>query len=130
MKLPHFIVYALHCTELHTSATFATLVLQWLKADSPLIVYLGLHDCVKGRVRICDDTCSNRQVMGDCRRAGDVPFVEGEPDRARDVLIPVLRAQCRVPDALSVRGHFAGPIAEHIETRCDDDEPEIGILSF
>ncbi|KAG2135966.1 hypothetical protein DEU56DRAFT_695911, partial [Suillus clintonianus] len=36
VKLPHFIAYNLHCTKLHSSVTFAALVLlQQLKAHFP-----------------------------------------------------------------------------------------------
>ncbi|KAG2363385.1 hypothetical protein BDR07DRAFT_1450747 [Suillus spraguei] len=66
VKLPHFIAYALHHTKLHTSVTFAALVLfQQLKAHFPTAQGSSSH-CLfisafmlASKV-ICDNTYSNK----------------------------------------------------------------------
>ena len=43
-KLPHFIAYALHWTKLHTTVTFAVLVV-------PLTLHIRLHDHIRGNLQ-------------------------------------------------------------------------------
>ena len=64
-KLPHSIAYALHRTKLHTSVTFAALLLQRLKASLPTARGSSGHRLfisafmIASKV-ICDDTYSNK----------------------------------------------------------------------
>ena len=66
VKLPHFIAYALHRTKLHTSVTFAALVLlQRLKARFPTARGSSGHRLFVSAFMlaskvICDDTYSNK----------------------------------------------------------------------
>ncbi|KAG2071624.1 hypothetical protein BDR04DRAFT_1135000 [Suillus decipiens] len=66
VKLPHFTAYALHCTNLHSSVTFAALVLlQRLKARSPTARGSSSHHLFVSAFMlaskvICDDTYSNK----------------------------------------------------------------------
>ena len=66
MKLPYFIAYALHRTKLHSSVTYAALVLlQWLKARFPTACGSSGHRpfislfMIASKV-ICNDTYSNK----------------------------------------------------------------------
>lgn len=67
-KLPNFIAYALHRTKLHSSVTFAALVLlQHLKARFPMACGLSGHHLfisafMIASMVICDDTYSNKSV--------------------------------------------------------------------
>ncbi|OJA19960.1 hypothetical protein AZE42_03712, partial [Rhizopogon vesiculosus] len=66
VKLPHFIAYALHRTKLHSSVTFAALVLlQRLKARFPTARGSSGHRLFVSAFMlaskvICDDTYSNK----------------------------------------------------------------------
>jgi hypothetical protein len=108
-KLPHFITYALHRTKLHSSVTFALLVLlQRLKARFPTARGSSGHRLfisafmIASKV-ICDDTYSNKSwsIVGQ----GDVSAARDQSDGVRDVSIPRLGAQRRTVDAERVRSY-------------------------
>jgi Cyclin, N-terminal domain len=66
LRLDHFIAYALHCTQLHSSVTFATLyLLQRLKACLPAAKgssghHLFISAFMLSSKIICDDTYTNK----------------------------------------------------------------------
>jgi hypothetical protein len=116
-KLPHFIAYALHRTKLHSSVTFASLVLlQRLKARFPTARGSSGHRLfisafmIASKV-ICDDTYSNKSwsIVGQGMfQLREVNQMEREMCQYLDWELNVEPSTLKEFEAM-VRKDFAGP---------------------
>jgi hypothetical protein len=116
-KLPHFIAYALHRTKLHSSVTFASLVLlQRLKARFPTARGSSGHRLfisafmIASKV-ICDDTYSNKSwsIVGQGMfQLREINQMEREMCQYLDWELNVEPSTLKEFEAM-VRKDFAGP---------------------